>query len=478
VATIEVVGLALIAMLWWSLVWLFFLSRLRGRAKLGTLVAGLVVIVLANVAFEFRGVSGDVMPVFGWRWTSDRVPVVQPEPSGRAGSALSSPHDYPQFLGSRRDGSIEGVRLARDWSDPPRAVWRQPVGPAWSGFAIAGDFAVTQEQRGTEELVTCYDLATGELLWAHADRTRWEDAIGGAGPRATPAIRDGRVYALGATGRLNALDLRTGEPVWSRDVVEDAGASPPTYGVSASPLLVGDTLVIAAGGPAGNALVGYDTATGERRWSGGDAGPAYGSPRHATLAGVPQILVLNDSAVAAHDPTSGLVLWEFEWPQGENTFQPLVLPGDRVLVSTGYGVGARLLQVRADERGRVTADLLWESLGLKAKFTNIVYHEGFLYGLDDGILVCLDPADGQRRWKSGRHGHGQTLLVDDLLLVLGEDGSVALVEARPDRHSQLGRFAALSGKTWNHPALAGPFLVVRNDREAACFELPLAEQNR
>jgi len=118
-------------------------------------------------------------------------------------------------------------------------------------------------------------------------------------------------------------------------------------------------------------------------------------------------------------------------------------------------------------------DLVWSSLALKAKFTNVVWRDGFLYGLDDGILTCVDAANGERRWKGGRYGHGQTLLVDDLLLVLAEDGQVARVEAEPTAYRELGRFAALSGKTWNVPALSGSRLVVRNDREAACFELPL-----
>jgi outer membrane protein assembly factor BamB len=475
ISTVSIVGLAAIVLGLWSFVWLVFLSRLRWRARLGALGVGAALVALSAAALEFRGFSGDLVPIFGWRWEAEARPI---EPGGAVhpvGTArLASPHDYPQFQGPRRDASVAGIRLARAWDEPPRALWRQPIGAGWSAFAVAGEFAVTQEQRGEQELVTCYDLTTGELVWSHADATRWEDPLGGPGPRATPAIHEGRVFALGGTGRLNALDLATGELHWTVDVLVDNGASAPVYGVSPSPLVIGGTVVVAPGGPNGHALAGYDTTTGERRWSGGSGPPAYGSPRHAVLAGVPQILILNDDAVASHDPADGRVLWEFAWPPGEDTFQPVVLPGDRVFVSTGYGVGGKLFQVRAGADGAVAADLLWESRGLKAKFTNVVYREGYLYGLDDGILVCLDPADGERRWKRGRYGHGQILLVDDLLVVLGEDGTVALVEAKPEAYRELARFAALQGKTWNHPALAGPYLLVRNDREAACYELPLA----
>jgi outer membrane protein assembly factor BamB len=258
-------------------------------------------------------------------------------------------------------------------------------------------------------------------------------------------------------------------------MLEDSGARLPSYGVSASPLVLDGVVVVAAGGPDGGALVGYDAATGALRWSGGNGSPAYGSPRHAVLAGLPQILVMNGDAVAGHDPASGRVLWRQAWPPGENTAQPVILPGDRVFFSTGYGVGGKMFRVRWDGAGGAAADPLWESRGLKAKFTTVVHRDGFLYGLDDGILVCLDAETGERRWKRGRHGHGQILLVDDLLVVSGEDGSVALVEADPEAWRELGRFAAIEGKTWNHPALAGPLLLVRNAREAACYELPLVD---
>jgi outer membrane protein assembly factor BamB len=282
------------------------------------------------------------------------------------------------------------------------------------------------------------------------------------------------VYALGATGRLVALDLATGAPRWSRDILADHGAPAPAYGVAASPLVLGDVVVVAAGGPDGHALVGYDAATGRPLWSGGDGPPAFGSPRHAVLAGVPQILVMNGRGVAAHDPANGRVLWELDWPPGENTAQPVVLPPDRVFFSTGYGVGGTMLRVSATRDGGVGVERLWQSRGLKSKFANVVHRDGFLYGLDDGILVCLDARTGERRWKRGRYGHGQLLLVRDLLLVTCEDGTVALVEAEPDTWRELGRFQAIEGKTWNHPALVGAYLLVRNAREAACYELPLA----
>jgi outer membrane protein assembly factor BamB len=184
------------------------------------------------------------------------------------------------------------------------------------------------------------------------------------------------------------------------------------------------------------------------------------------------VLVVYRSSVAGHDPTSGEILWKHEWPNPgtERVTMPLVLDGNRVLVSAGYGVGSRMLRVSPVGEG-FDVELLWESRRLKSKFAPMVWHEGVVYGLDDGVLVALDPVTGERHWKRGRYGHGQLILVGDLLLIQDESGPVALVEATPDEHRELARFPALSSRTWNPPALSGRLLLVRNDREAAAFEL-------
>ena len=209
-------------------------------------------------------------------------------------------------------------------------------------------------------------------------------------------------------------------------------------------------------------------------WGGGEDPAGYSSPLITRLAGVPQILIFNQANVASHDPLTGRLLWEHPWPEGvECVAQPVPLPGDRVFVSSGYGIGCKLFQIFRNEKGNLEATLVWETTRLKAKFTNVVHREGYLYGLDDGVLVCLDLTDGQRAWKRGRYGHGQVILVGDLLIVQAESGEIALVEADPNRFKELSRFRALRGKTWNNPALAGSYLLVRNDRKAACYELPL-----
>jgi outer membrane protein assembly factor BamB len=321
----------------------------------------------------------------------------------------------------------------------------------------------------------CYDLESGEPLWSHADRTRFESVIGGDGPRATPAIADGRVHSVGATGMLNVLDLETGSVVWSKDILTDNDAPVPEYGVAASPLVHGEMVIVVAPGATSGSLVAYDRQTGEKLWAAGDALGRHSSPTLATLAGREQILLFYDGALRGHDPSSGETLWTFAWPsETEEASQPLPIDDGRVFLSSGYGIGGKMLAISRDASGALEAELVWETTSLKAKFTNPVLHEGHIYGLDDGILVAVDPTNGSRLWKAGRYGHGHVLLAGDLLVVLSESGEVALVDPRPDAFSELARFQALEGKTWNTPALAGPYLLVRNATEATCHRLPLA----
>jgi outer membrane protein assembly factor BamB len=355
-------------------------------------------------------------------------------------------------------------------------VWRQVVGPAWSSFAVEGDIAVTQEQRAGDELVVAYDLPTGRPLWSHADKARYETVVAGVGPRATPTIAGGRVYAQGATGILNALELRTGRLLWSHATVGENGASEPTWGKSGSPLVVGGRVVVSVGGTEGRSLVAYDARSGEKAWAGGHDGASYSSPLLVTLAGRPQIVIFNQGSVAGHDPDTGALLWEHPWPSEQpNVAQPLPLGGDRLLFSAGYGVGSKVFAIASDGSTGLHATLEWESPRLKSKFANLVFHDGFVYGLDDGVLTCLDPATGERRFKGGRYGHGQILLVGGLLLVQTEEGEAVLLEPSPDGARELARFPLLDGKMWNPPALVGSRLLVRNDREAALYELPLVE---
>ena len=453
------------------IVWLTVFSRLRWRIRIIS-VGGIALVILFGIAlFRIRGFTGDLVPILEWRWSRTTGGSTTPDYE----RTLELPAlDYPQFLGPNRNATLLGINLARDWSiRPPRLVWRQPIGEGWSAFAVAGDLAITQAQDGEEEKVACYELKTGKLKWSHGDLARFDVAPAGIGPRATPTIDDNRVYTLGATGLLNCLVLATGTPIWSADIIHDNQSKVADWGMSGSPLVINNAVIVSAGGTEDSSLVAYHKDTGAIVWRGGNDPSGYSSPQLRTLVGIPQILIFNYKSVVSHDPNTGYVLWRYAWPSAESVAQPVPLPNDQVLVSSGYGIGSKLLRIQHDISGELLANLLWESRGLKAKFTNIVYRNGYVYGLDDGILVCLDISNGKRKWKKGRYGHGQMILVDDLLLVQAESGDVVLLEANPTSHVELGRFPALVGRTWNNPTLAAPYLLVRNDREAACYELPL-----
>ena len=477
IATAQVV----IVSLGLGLLWVLFLSRLRWRVRL-TVFGGVVgMIALTAGLFKIHGVTGDLLPILEWRWKQPdamAMPVGQPaSPASRATSLLQTTNDFPQFLGPQRNATVTGPVLARDWkTQPPQKLWSQPIGAAWSGFAVLGNSAVTQEQRGEEEMVVAYDLPTGKVLWSHADPAHYNTIIAGDGPRATPTIVSNRVYTLGATGLLNCLDLETGARIWSKDIIKDNQAKLNGWGMSGSPLVIDHKVIVNAGGANDRSLVAYDAASGDFVWGGGNAGADYSSPLVATLAGVRQILIFT-GRVSAHDVVSGKVLWEYPWPGGHpHIAMPVILPGDRVLITSGYGTGSELLQIKNAADSKWSATRIWKSIRLKAKFTNVVYRDGFIYGLDDGILVCLDAADGSLKWKEGRYGHGQVILSGPLLLVTDEGGDMVLVEPVPEEPRELTRFTALHGKTWNPPALAGEYLVVRNDKEAACYRLPVAKQ--
>jgi outer membrane protein assembly factor BamB len=467
------------------LLWLLFLSRLRWKIRFAAFGAIVGIIVLMVGLFRIRGVTGDLLPVLEWRWRQARDsgaakntrPDSKSLPDAETGNALQASGAYPQFLGPDRNGTLPGPKLGRDWTmEAPKQLWRQQIGPAWSGFSIVGNRAITQEQWGEKEMVVCYELSSGKKLWSHEDDAHYQTTIAGEGPRATPTIVSNHVYTLGATGILNCLEVATGKRIWFKDIVRDNQSRTNEWGMSGSPLVVDDLVIVSPGGTGGRSLVAYHKENGTRVWGGGNDGAGYSSPCLASLSGARQILIFNSSGVASHNPESGEVFWKYPWPRGHpHVVMPIVLPNDRVLVSSGYGTGSELLQCNRDQAGGLAVSRVWKSIRLKSKFANPVFHEGHIYGLDDGILVCLDAADGTLKWKEGRYGHGQLILVADLLLVMAENGEVVLLAPQPKEHRELSRFTVLKGKTWNPPALAGAYLLVRNDLEAACYQLPVSK---
>jgi outer membrane protein assembly factor BamB len=396
---------------------------------------------------------------------------IEPEAPASASAAVETGPYWPGFRGPHRDDIIHGVRIKTDWTaSPPVALWRRPVGPGWSSFAVRGDLFYTQEQRGPDEVVACYRLATGEPVWAHRDTARFWESNGGPGPRGTPTLYNGRVYTFGATGILNVLNAADGSVVWSRNAASDTGMEVPHWGFASSPLVIDDVVIVATAGQ----LAAYDLATGAKRWTGPARGVSYSSPHLVTIDGVAQVLLLSEPGVTSVALADGTLLWEHPW-KGYPIIQPALTADGDILISVSDSSGTRRLGVARGPAGW-TVQERWTSIGLKPYFNDFVVHNGHAFGFDGSILACIDLKDGKRSWKGGRYGNGQLLLLadQDLLLVSSEEGELALVKATPDQFTELARFPAIEGKTWNHPVLAGDVLLVRNGEEMAGFRLPLA----
>jgi len=458
-------------------VWAVASRRLSDRPRRAAMVATILLACGVWTLVRTGGVTGDYQSDFAWRWadTPEERLLAQagddPMPLHSAPASAETGADWPGFRGPDRDGIIPGVRIETDWSaSPPVELWRRPIGPGWSSFAVCGDLLYTQEQRGDDEVVACYNMTTGEPVWRHRDAVRFWESNAGAGPRGTPTLSDGRVYTLGATGILNVLNAWDGSVVWSRNAATDTDTKVPIWGFSSSPLVMDDIVIVTAAG----SLIAYDLTTGEPRWSNPVGGDCYSSPHLLSIDSVAQILLLNKAGATGVTPANGKLLWEHQW-SGTPIVQPALIADGDILISVDERSGIRRIAVAHGPDGW-TIEERWTSARLKPYFNDSVIHNGHAYGFDGPRLACIDVEDGTRKWKGGRYGRGQFVLLadQDLLLVLSEKGELALVEAVPDQFTELARFPAIKGKTWNHPVLVGDVLLVRNAQEMAAFRLSLA----
>ncbi|MCA9232637.1 MAG: PQQ-binding-like beta-propeller repeat protein, partial [Planctomycetales bacterium] len=428
-----------------------------------------------------------------WRWAAEHDQQLDvPDATTVISDWEETGRDYPRFLGNGFWAQVDGVELDVDWgTKPPRELWRREIGAGWSGFALVGHYAITQEQRGPNELVTCYRLSTGEIIWSHADPVRFDPigsgAVGGIGPRATPTVYGGRVIAQGATGIVNCLEATTGKVIWAHDTLKENETGNVMWGKACSPLVLkpderAEIVVVSVGAANGRSLVAYDLENGNEVWAGGDHRSSYASPVAANLAGQLQVLSVNEDYVTGHRASDGSVLWEYPWPGNSDTdatcSQPVPLPDDRVFLSKGYGVGSMILQLEAVEGGFVRVEPVWPGIKrvMKTKMGNVVIRDGFVYGLDGGLMQCIELATGKSQWKRRRSppiGHGQIILIGDVILVLSETGELLLVEATPEAYRELSTQRVLPAEqiTWNNPAFSPPYLLLRNAQEVACYEL-------
>ena len=465
-------GICTLAVPWsaWFMSWTSsFVTRVF---VLIVLLAGIP--LLYSVA-RFDGVSGQA-DLFAVGWRRDQPSKVIPiETEGHSNDW----RDYPQYLGPNRDALIPDLEIDTDWEHkPPRCLWRILVGSGLGAFAISQDHAVTQEQHGDQETIQSYHLLSGKSQWEVSYDGNFSHGLARSGPRATPTISDGRVFTMGALGSLCCIDLATGELVWRKETIEN-GVPNLAYGVSSSPLIIDNMVIVCPPSTDGRSVAAYDRENGKLLWLGGNANAGYSSPILCELAGKRQIVVYNSTHIAGIRPKDGSVLWSHPWTNNEaNCSQPVIGAGgiDQVFLSTGYGKGATLIKVIQDDAGKFNVESLWTSNRMRNKFATSICVDNVAYGLDEGILSALDLDSGTKLWKRGRYGHGQCLMIGENLLVIAENGDLVVVKPSREGVKEEARLEnALDGKTWNHAAFAAPYLLLRNENEAACFSLPMLE---
>ncbi|MGL6072824.1 MAG: PQQ-binding-like beta-propeller repeat protein [Fimbriiglobus sp.] len=464
----------------WSLEW--------ATRRVGVVLA----IVLAWCGFtliRIDGTDAEIMPEISWRWQSTSAELYEQERISRGKAQPAKQEtltigagDWAEFRGPNRDNRLAGLRINTDWvTNPPKLLWKQRIGPGWGSFSVVGKRIYTQEQRRDQvEAIVCLDFDTGQEYWSHEVPARFYEQIAGAGPRSTPTIADGRLYAMGATGILTCLNAMTGEKAWEIDVTKVTSGTPPPWGYAISPLVTNGKVIVYVGGKPDQGTAAFHVGTGELAWAKGQASHGYASPQRVKLAGLEQVLLQSNFGLESFEPTTGQLLWSHEWKLKEvnRATQPVIVDDTDVIIGSGVGTiqASRRLHLTAppDSTGAWKVDTLWTTKAIKPYFNDAVVHNGFLYGFDDKKFVCVDLKDGKQRWTTGNdYGHGQVVLLQEqgLLVVQAVDGKVALLEANDKEHVELSKFPALAGKTWNHPVIAHGRLLVRNAEQVACYEL-------
>ncbi len=438
--------------------------------------------------------DGDMNLYLSYRWESLPEPPQElftsiDQQDDEAAEFAILPVDMPAYRGARRDGIVEGPVLRTDWQQNPLLeLWRTPVGAGYASMSVVGDSLLTIEQREQNEAITCYDTRNGKLRWIHQYPARFFEAMGGLGPRTTPTVSQEVVVSMGAAGDVTCLDFKTGKLIWARNLLRELKIPNVVWGMSSSPLIYGNTVCVNPGGPKGNGLMGLNLKDGSTLWKGAGVEQfddaenkenfcGYSSPMIREIDGVKQIVIFDGHGLSGHDLTSGKQLWHHKYINGArvNCAQPIVLENQKnVFISSSYSMGSALLNIEQTEGNIWKVSEVWHDVKImRTKFSSPVYYQGYVYGLDEGILMCIDPKTGKKQWKKGRYGHGQVLLTHDQLLIIAEDGDLAIVKADPAKFQELARQKVLprTSRVWNPHTLVEGIVYVRDHLEMAAFSL-------
>lgn len=382
-------------------------------------------------------------------------------------AGVTAAADWPQFRGPNRDGISPEPAVLKSWpASGPKVLWKAPVGEGYSQVVSVKGRLYTLAQQGEEQVALAFDAATGKRLWRTRVDREYNDGQGD-GPRSTPTVDGELVYVLSAHGKLAALRAASGQVAWQHDLRAEYGANPPQWGVSTSPLVEGNLLIVNVGGSGNKSIVAFDKTTGKPVWTSQGDAAGYSAPIAITVRGVRQVIVFTADAILSISPKDGRLFWRSGWKTDYdvNAATPIFFPPDRVFVSSGYGTGSALLQIR-----RTDVVEVWRSKDMKNQFSSSVLHDGIIYGFDNSTLKAIEAATGKERWKQRGFGHGSLILAGGHLIVLSDRGKLALVQATPEAYRELGNAQVLEGKCWTAPSLADGRLYLRNEEQLIALD--------
>ena len=392
------------------------------------------------------------------------------------------PGDWPQWRGPSRNGISEETDILKKWpASGPRIMWRIPIGAGYSGISVSGNAAYTMWDADGEQLLLRLDILTGKEIWRQKISQTF-DSSWGNGPRSSPAVSDGLVYAISADGKMVAVSVQSGQLRWKHDLIMEFGGRIPSYGYASSPLVEKDKIFVEVGAE-DSAFMAFDKKNGAVIWNSQTDQPAYSSPIAISLNGQRQILFWSASGFHAVNPENGTLLWQHPWQTScpstgipVNSMTPIFIGPDKIFISNGYGtwVGSAVFQIQHAEN-TFLPKTLWQTKKMKNLINSSVFYKGHIYGFDKGIFKCIETKAGEVKWQARGFQRGSLILVAGHLIVLGERGKLALVEANPDRYVEKASVQIMDGRCWTAPSLADGRLYLRNSEEMLCLDFTMEQ---
>lgn len=392
-------------------------------------------------------------------------------------SNTSTKTDWPQWRGPNRDGISTETGIIKGWSeDGPKILWRAPSGDGYSGISISNGRVYTAFGQNAHEFMVCLDADSGEEIWRYRMDSKFSNQFG-HGSRSTPTVDGDMVYGLSAQGMLVALDAVKGTEVWKHDLRKEYGGKVPTWGVSTSPLVEGDLLLVDVGGKDDYGFVAFNKENGKVAWQTKTDIPGYSAPIAITVNGLRQILCFTGNSLISVDPSSGKEYWSYPWRTSYdvNAATPIFIAPDKVFISSGYNVGGAVLKMKA-ANGSVNVEEIWKSKVMRNHFSTSLLVDNHLYGFDEGTLKCVDINTREEKWAQRGLGKGSLIYADGQLIVLSERGKLLLIEATPLEYRERASAQVLRGRCWTVPTLVGGKLFIRNQKELLCLDFSESRQ--